>query len=223
MAVAEALARRGESVRVVNRSGLREPMAGVQPVAGDVTDPAFAASATRGARVIYQALNPPYHRWAQDFPGLQAAAIAAAQSAGARLVVMDNVYMYGRANGRPFTEERAHDAHTRKGRVRAAMARELMAAHEADRVQVTVGRASDFFGPRAGAQSLIGDWVIPPAFAVNPASVMGYPEMPHTYTFIPGIGVDDQFTVFGAGGALLFTLLSGLLLARLTPASARGA
>jgi hypothetical protein len=32
-----------------------------------------------------------------------------------------------------------------------------------------------------------------------------------------GIGVDDQFTVFGAGGALVFTLLSGLLLARLTP------
>jgi hypothetical protein len=32
-----------------------------------------------------------------------------------------------------------------------------------------------------------------------------------------GIGVDDQFTVFGAGGALLFMLLSGLLVARLTP------
>ena len=73
----------------------------------------------RGARVIYQALNPPYHRWAQGFPGLQAAAIAAAQAAGARLVAMDNVYMYGRANGRPFTEDRAYDPHTRKGRVRA--------------------------------------------------------------------------------------------------------
>jgi hypothetical protein len=35
---------------------------------------------------------------------------------------------------------------------------------------------------------------------------------------VTGIGVDDQFTVFGAGGALLFTLLSGLLLARFTPA-----
>ena len=32
----------------------------------------------------------------QEFPGLQAAAIAAAQAAGARLVAMDNVYMYGR-------------------------------------------------------------------------------------------------------------------------------
>jgi nucleoside-diphosphate-sugar epimerase len=85
MAVAEALVRRGESVRVVNRSGLPEPVAGVQSAAGDVGDPDFAASATRGARVVYQALNPPYHRWAQEFPGPQAAAIAAAQAAGARL------------------------------------------------------------------------------------------------------------------------------------------
>jgi hypothetical protein len=36
-----------------------------------------------------------------------------------------------------------------------------------------------------------------------------------------GIGVDDQFTVFGAGGATLFMLLSGLLLARFTPARTR--
>lgn len=188
IAVAKALVRRGESVRVVNRSGLREPIAGVQSVAGDVIDPAFAGSSTRGARVIYQALNPPYDRWAKEFPGLQAAAIAAAEAAGARLVVMDNVYMYGRAGGRPFTEDRAYDAHTRKGRLRAAMSRDLMAAHEAGRVQVTVGRASDFFGPRACQQSLIGDRVIPPALADKTASVMGDPDMPHTYTFIPDIG-----------------------------------
>ena len=52
MAVAEALVARDESVRVVGRSGLREPVAGVQSVAGDVTDPTFAASATRGARIV---------------------------------------------------------------------------------------------------------------------------------------------------------------------------
>ena len=50
MAVVEALARRGESVRVVNRSGSRAPLAGVQSVTGDVAAPAFAGSATRGAR-----------------------------------------------------------------------------------------------------------------------------------------------------------------------------
>ena len=35
---------------------------------------------------------------------------------------------------------------------------------------------------------MIGDWVIPPALADKPASVMGDPDMPHTYTFIPDIG-----------------------------------
>ena len=40
---------------------------------------------------------------------------------------------------------------------------------------------------------------------------------------VTGIGVDDQFTVFGAGGALVFMLLSGLLLARFTPAGAQAA
>jgi len=40
---------------------------------------------------------------------------------------------------------------------------------------------------------------------------------------VTGIGVDDQFTVFGAGGALVFTLLSGVLLARFTPARAQAA
>jgi hypothetical protein len=38
-----------------------------------------------------------------------------------------------------------------------------------------------------------------------------------------GIGVDvaDQFTVFGAAGAVLFVLLSGLLLARFARARTR--
>jgi hypothetical protein len=31
--------------------------------------------------------------------------------------------------------------------------------------------------------------------------------------------VDERFTVFGAAGAVVFALLSGLLLARLTPAN----
>jgi hypothetical protein len=65
------------------------------------------------------------------------------------------------------------------------MARDLMAAHDAGRVQVTVGRASDFFGPRAGERSLIGDWVNPPALADKPASVMGNPDVAHPYSFIP--------------------------------------
>jgi hypothetical protein len=38
-----------------------------------------------------------------------------------------------------------------------------------------------------------------------------------------GVDVDEQFTVFGATGALLFTLLSGLVLARFAPARTQAA
>jgi nucleoside-diphosphate-sugar epimerase len=68
------------------------------------------------------------------------------------------------------------------------MARELLAAHQAGRVQVAIGRASDYFGPRGGAQSNLGDRVFPAALAGKTANVLGDPDQPHTYTYIPDIG-----------------------------------
>jgi len=79
-------------------------------------------------------------------------------------------------------------AHTKKGTLRACMARELLAAHQAGNVQVVIGRASDYFGPRGGAQSMLGDRVIPAALAGKTAAVLGDPDQPHTYTYLPDIG-----------------------------------
>jgi nucleoside-diphosphate-sugar epimerase len=53
---------------------------------------------------------------------------------------------------------------------------------------VAIGRASDYFGPRGGAQSMLGDRVIPPALAGKTATVLGDPDRPHTYTYLPDIG-----------------------------------
>ena len=114
--------------------------------------------------------------------------LAAAEATRARLVSMENVYMYGRPNGQPLSEDRPYAAHTKKGQLRARMARELLAAHQAGRVEVAIGRASDYFGPRGGAQSNLGDRVFPAALAGKTASVLGDPDQPHTYTYIPDIG-----------------------------------
>jgi nucleoside-diphosphate-sugar epimerase len=138
--------------------------------------------------VIYQTLSPAYPEWTARFPGLQAGVLAAAEAAGARLVSMENVYLYGRPAGHPLTEDRAHDAHTKKGQLRGRMARELLAAHHAGRVEVAIGRASDYFGPRGGAQSNLGDRVFPAALAGKTATVLGDPDQPHTYTYISDIG-----------------------------------
>jgi nucleoside-diphosphate-sugar epimerase len=160
----------------------------VEVIAGDANDPAFTVEVARGARVVYQTLNPPYAHWSEQFPGLQAGVLAAAQGSGARFVSMENVYMYGRPAGRPLTEDRPYDAHTKKGQLRGRMARELLEAHRAGRVQVAIGRASDYFGPRGGAQSNLGDRVMHAALVGKTATVQGNPDQPHTYTYIPDIG-----------------------------------
>jgi nucleoside-diphosphate-sugar epimerase len=188
LAAMHALRRRGERVRMVNRSGTAPVPDDVEIVGGDVRDQGFATAAAQGAEVVYQTLNPGYHQWVELFPALQAGVLAAAQATGARLVSMENVYMYGRPGGQPLTETHPYAAHTRKGQLRARMARELLAAHQAGRVQVVIGRASDYFGPGGGAQSPLGDRVVPPALEGRTATVLGDPDQPHTYTYIPDIG-----------------------------------
>ncbi len=195
LATVDALRRYGEPVRLVNRSG-RGPVAeDVEVVGGDARDPEFCTWAARGADVLYQVLNSPYHRWPVEFPALQTAVLAAAQATGARLVSLENIYMYGRYTGQPFTENSPYQAHTRKGRVRAAMARDLLAAHQAGRAPVVIARASDYFGPRAWAQSNLGDRVLGPALHGGAAHVLGDPDQPHTYTYVPDIG--DGLAVLG--------------------------
>jgi nucleoside-diphosphate-sugar epimerase len=188
LATMDALRARGETIRMVNRSGHAPVPEGVEVVGGDASDPTFTTAVATGAQVVYQTLNPPYDQWEQQFPALQAGVLAAARNHGARLVSMENVYMYGRPNGRPLTEDRAHDAHTHKGQLRSRMSRDLLAVHAAGDVEVAIGRASDYFGPRGGAQSNLGDRLFPAALAGRTASVLGNPDQPHTYTFIPDIG-----------------------------------
>lgn len=188
LATLDALLRRGETVRVINLSGHADLPYDVEIVGGDARDSGFTAAMSTGARVIYQTLSPPYHQWPQQFPALQASILAAAQAVGARLVSMENVYMYGRPNGHPLTETSPYAAHTRKGQLRARMTRDLLAAHESGRVKVAIGRASDYFGPRGGARSNLGDRVMPAALAGKTATVLGDPDQPHTYTYLPDIG-----------------------------------
>jgi nucleoside-diphosphate-sugar epimerase len=69
------------------------------------------------------------------------------------------------------------------GRTRADLATTLMEAHGNGLVRATIGRASDFFGPNV-LVSQAGERLFGAAVAGKPASVLGDPDAPHTYTFI---------------------------------------
>ena len=187
MSVMDALVGRDKRVRMVNRSGGARVPDGVEVIGGDATDEVFAREASDGASVVYFALNPPYDKWPELFPPLQAGVLEGAASAGAKLIAMENLYMYGPTGGRPITEDLPYAANTRKGKVRAMMSQELMEAHRSGKVRVAIGRASDFFGPRVLA-SAAGEQVFGRAVAGKSAQVAGDPDQPHTYTYAPDIG-----------------------------------
>jgi nucleoside-diphosphate-sugar epimerase len=188
--VARLLAERGEQVSVVSRSGSAPAdvtqMADVTRVAADARDAEAMTRLAAGAAVIYNCVNPPYHRWPADWPPIAASVLGAAERSGAVLVTLSNLYGYGPAAGgytvsHPMTEETPLAATGRKGQVRARVWQEALAAHRAGRVRATEVRAADFVGP--GAESALGERVVRRVRQGKSVSVLGRADRLHTWSF----------------------------------------
>jgi len=184
-ALASELRSRGRRVRVVSRSARGPVLDGVEHVPGDATSPAFCRAMCMGAEVVYLCLNAPYDRWAEELPPLQEAVLAGAEAASSKLVVLENLYMYGPHDG-PLTESLPHAATETKGVTRAKMSEALLAAHRSGRVRVAIGRASDFFGPGVIASQL-GERAFAPLLAGKTVQMIGDPDAPHSYAYLPDV------------------------------------
>ena len=186
--LAKALLDRGESVRVITRSPQKEPMPSAEKwdltfLIADMTDVESARRAVRGASVIYNAAQSPYERWVSELPPLFRGILVAAEQAGAKLVLADNLYMYGLGATQPLRESEPYRATGSKGAVRTVLTQEALMAHEQGRLQVAVARASDFFGPGV-LNSALGRSVFPALVSNKTADVLGDPHVPHSYTYI---------------------------------------
>ena len=187
--VARMLAEAGHRVSVVSRHG--SGPTGVTHLAADAADAAAMASLAEGAAVIYNCVNPAYHRWPADWPPIAASVLGAAERSGAVLVTLSNLYGYGPAarslgvsaydQAHPMTEATPLAATGRKGQVRARVWQDALAAHQAGRVRVAEVRASDFVGP--GATSALGERIVGRVRQGKSASVLGHVDRPHTWSF----------------------------------------
>jgi nucleoside-diphosphate-sugar epimerase len=186
--LARLLASQGHRVRVVRRSAA--PVGeGIEVVAGDAMDPAFAIKATEGAGVVYHCMNPSQYTgaaWADEFPKQGEALIGAAVANRARLVCLDNLYAYGVVGGRR-TEETPLGATGTKGRVRIAWDARLRAAARDEGLRFVVGRAGDFFGPGAGDHSLMGSNTIATLAKGSSAWLIGDAKAPHAFSYVPDV------------------------------------
>ncbi|NUB45629.1 NAD(P)H-binding protein [Fertoebacter nigrum] len=187
LATARALLARDHTVRLVNRRGAVEGLPnGATVVTADLSDAGAMRNAAMGATAIYFCVQPPYHLWPTEFPALQDNAIRLAEAARARLVVAENLYGYGPVDG-PMTEKTPLIARTRKGSTRAAMHRALLAAFQDGRIDMAVARGADFFGPGV-TQAALGAEVFTALLSGAYVRVLGNPDLPHSYTYVPDFG-----------------------------------
>jgi nucleoside-diphosphate-sugar epimerase len=179
------LADLGHQVLVITRSGSGPTHPNIERIALDATNAAALSKATTGAAAIYNCVNPPYHRWPTDWPPIANAILTAAESSGAVLVIMGNLYGYGPVT-RPMKESDPLASTGVKGGVRIKMWRDALAAHESGRICATEVRASDFIGPEV-LNSHLGERVIPKLLQGKGVQVVGNPDMVHSFTFMPDV------------------------------------
>ena len=183
-ATALLLIERGEEVVIVTRSGSGPTHPGITRTRADASSSARMAELATGAVAIYNCANPAYHRWPTDWPPIAHALLTAAERSGAVLATVSNLYGYGPVSG-PMTEDLPLTATGPKGRTRAQMWRDALAAHDAGSARATEVRGSDYVGP--GAQSHLGDRVVPRLLAGKRVTVMRSADTPHTWTAVDDV------------------------------------
>jgi nucleoside-diphosphate-sugar epimerase len=148
---------------------------------------ALVSELTRAGRrtraFVFHAAQPPFHRWPEEFPSLTANVIAAAREADAKLVMVDNLYMYG-PTPHSLVEDLPRSATGRKGTARALMERELLEAHASGSPRVTIGRLSDYYGPN-GPNATVAALVLAPALRGRAMRWPGSVTAPHTLHYLP--------------------------------------
>lgn len=176
--VAELLLERGHRVRIARKSTGPSRVPGLETVSLDVRDPVAVERVTAGAAVVYSCVNPLYHQWPEMLLPMVRGITEGTRRAGARLVALDCLYMYGDTTR--MNETSPVSPRSKKGRLRAEAGEILLDAGAA------IGRAADFFGPDTPI-SMLGEHFWTRVLAGKSSQLFGDPDQLHTYSFTPDV------------------------------------
>jgi len=150
----------------------------------DLTNFSETLAAAQGSKVIYLCAGLVYDTviWQHQWPIVMQNAINVAKETKARLIFFDNVYMYGLVKG-SMVETTPDNPCSKKGEVRAKIARNLMQAVENGNIRASIARAPDFYG--AGNVNSYFDAMLLSKFAKKEsAQWLGNPKTLHAFILV---------------------------------------
>ena len=178
------LSAQGMPLRLVSRNP--KPVPGAETLAADISDPQQAIKAVAGSSIVHLLIGLQYDTklWQELWPRIMANTIEACKRAPAKLVVFDNVYMYGKVDG-PMTEQTPYAPISKKGEVRAQIATMLMNEVKARKLTALIARSADFYGPRDANHGTPNVLVFEPFAKGSKAQWLINDSLPHSFTFTP--------------------------------------
>jgi nucleoside-diphosphate-sugar epimerase len=181
-AVVRALRSQGKEVRAVSRNQPKHLPVGTDWCSADIGDAANLRAVLNDAAVVYHCAQPEYAQWSKEFPTMNTNILTAVEAAGAKLVFADNLYMYDSSHG-AINETTAQNPVSKKGAIRKQLGEQLLEWHRAGRVEVAIGRGSDYYGPGVHGSSAGADF-FQRILDGKPAQWAGRADQPHAFTFI---------------------------------------
>lgn len=186
-ATAERLAAQGREVVVAQRTKPPALPRGASFAACDALDLESVLAAARESAQIVVAIGFPYNGklWLGEWPKAIGNFVAACEKTGARMVFVDNLYMYGPQTA-PLVETMPLAAYGKKPAARSAATRVWMEASSRGRARIAALRAPDFYGPNVPL-AYLGKPSIGALARGKPAFFVGSPDIPHDYAYVPDV------------------------------------
>ncbi|MBG1232861.1 NAD-dependent epimerase/dehydratase family protein [Aestuariivirga litoralis] len=184
---AEQLKARDYKVTVAQRRSPKDLSDGLAFTPCDVLDRASVMSAFKGKDQVVISIGFAYDGkvWMKSWPLAMGNILAAAEATGARVVFIDNLYMYG-PQDKPLTEDMPLTSFGAKPSTRSVITRMWQDAADAGAVKFAALRAPDFYGPGVSLSHFSND-VFNAIGDGKPAQLVMKPDLPHAFAYVPDI------------------------------------
>ncbi len=187
--LAKALSQFTKEIRLVSRNPVKVN-SGDQLIKADLLKKEETRNAVKGSSVAYVTIGFEYNTkvWEENWPVLIENVIDACKEFDCKLVFFDNIYMYdpGYLNG--MTEDTPLNPPSRKGKVRAKVAKMITDEVDAGNLTALIARAADFYGPGIIGRSMLTESVFKLLKAGKKANWIGGINFRHSFTFTPDAG-----------------------------------
>lgn len=187
--LAKALKEFTSEIRLVSRNPKKVNTTD-EPMPADLLNATDVRKAVQGSSVVYVTVGFPYSIkvMKESWPKLITNVIKACEEHNCKLVFFDNIYMYDSNHLNGMTEETPINPPSKKGEIRAEIAKMIMDEVREGKLTALLARSADFYGPTIQNTSMLTETVFKPLSNGKKANWMSSVNFKHSFTYTPDAG-----------------------------------